>query len=393
MRHLLIFLLFVSFFAFPAGQTRAQDDAALYSITDVPADVTADSAAHARDQAIAQAQRLAFNQLLDRLGASVTVAKKLSDDDIAALVKSFEVQNERTSAVRYIGSFTVQFRPGAVRTYLANHNATYSEAKSSKPMLVLPVLNSGGKTILWEDKTKWHTVWENNAAVSGLVPIIVPTGSLEDIAIISTVEATEGKNSAIKAIIDKYQALGAVVTIMTADLDKPGSGFKIDIASYDADGNATDASAITLPAATTKSGIDDALAQAVQQVRRKMEKEWQKESQAPSSVQVMDDAVPGAPTSKPDPALSKEPATYLPVTVAINSLPEWAQIRRKLDSIPLVAHIEVISLQRGTANIEIQFHGSLDALQFALNQQNLFLKQDALNQVWTIRPMQINGGY
>ena len=37
-------------------------DGTLYQVTDVPADITSDSAAHARDQAIAEAQRSAPEQ-------------------------------------------------------------------------------------------------------------------------------------------------------------------------------------------------------------------------------------------------------------------------------------------------------------------------------------------
>ena len=85
-----------------------------YTVTDVKIDVTADSAAHARDQALMQAERKAYEQLCARLEAD-SDAKKLSDDDIAGLVASFEVQNERLSAVRYIGIFTIHFNPSAVQ--------------------------------------------------------------------------------------------------------------------------------------------------------------------------------------------------------------------------------------------------------------------------------------
>ncbi len=97
------------------GETSSPAPAANpYTVTDVKIDVTADSAAHARDQALTQAQRKAYEQLCARLEADGD-AKKLSDDDIASLVQSFEVQNERLSAVRYIGIYTIHFNPSAVQ--------------------------------------------------------------------------------------------------------------------------------------------------------------------------------------------------------------------------------------------------------------------------------------
>jgi hypothetical protein len=89
-----------------------------YTVTDVAADVTADSAAHARDQALTQAEHTALTQICDRFGAPQAKAARLDDNALAALVQSFEVQSERVSAVRYIGAYTIHFRPTALRRAL-----------------------------------------------------------------------------------------------------------------------------------------------------------------------------------------------------------------------------------------------------------------------------------
>src|SRR6202012_495963 len=122
MRQPFLFIVLLSLLCAPA-LAQTSEDSVLYSVSDVPVDITADSAAHARDQAIAEAQRSAFEQLLGRLGSDTSLASKLTDNDIATLVQNFEVQNERTSSVRYIGIFTVQFRPAATRDWLAKNGA------------------------------------------------------------------------------------------------------------------------------------------------------------------------------------------------------------------------------------------------------------------------------
>src|SRR5258707_407858 len=115
MRYLLVVFLVFGLISSPVWAQA--EDASLYNITDVASDVTADSAVHARDQAIAEAQRSVLDMLLERLNAEKSVATKLSSDDIATLVQSFEVQNEKRSSVRYIGTFSVQFKPNAVRNF------------------------------------------------------------------------------------------------------------------------------------------------------------------------------------------------------------------------------------------------------------------------------------
>src|ERR1700722_13356422 len=62
------------FFNLPAhAQTT---DTMVYTVTDIAVDVTADSAAHARDQAVGEAQRAGFNQLLERLGVDPALGAK-----------------------------------------------------------------------------------------------------------------------------------------------------------------------------------------------------------------------------------------------------------------------------------------------------------------------------
>ena len=90
------------------------------TVADVAVDVTADNAAHARDQALMQAEHNAYAQLCARVGAPENAAK-LSDDAVAALVRSFDVQSEKVSAVRYIGVFTIRFKPAAIQKKLGKY--------------------------------------------------------------------------------------------------------------------------------------------------------------------------------------------------------------------------------------------------------------------------------
>ncbi len=347
------FFLVAALLTFAVIPCDAQsDEAAIYQVTDVAVDITADSAAHARDQAIASAQRLAFEQLLGRLGAEGVLAARLDDDSLAALVQSFEVQNERRSSVRYLGTFTVQFRPVATHDWLTKSGATLTEVRS-KPMVVLPVFANNGHPILWEDRTKWRTVWDN-AHGGGLVPIIVPNGGLDDIAVMSADEAVKGNSGAIKALAEKYQAGGIVVATLDGNFDTPGAAFKITVAPYDAEGQAGDPVYLNLQPATDKAGIDTALVQAVSQVRTVMESDWR---------QSVAKTVPTA-------------TGQLAVTVPIATLDEWTLIKHKLDGVHSVDHVKLVTLARGATSIELDFHGGTEQLQDDLTSQNLALTQD-----------------
>ena len=69
---------------------KAQESGDIYTVRDVEVDVTADSSAAARDRAITEAQRKAFNTLYGRLSPDAGAkAPPLSDIEVARLVQDF----------------------------------------------------------------------------------------------------------------------------------------------------------------------------------------------------------------------------------------------------------------------------------------------------------------
>ena len=143
--------------AMQSGASLAEDQSASFSAT-VKVDATADSVAAARELARIDGQRRALGLVVDRLSGSSDNAKlaKLDDKAITDMVESFEVANERMSAVRYIADYTFHFRSSKLRRLVrvaetppaegggrpavpeASSRPTVPEV-SGKPMVVLPV--------------------------------------------------------------------------------------------------------------------------------------------------------------------------------------------------------------------------------------------------------------
>ncbi len=72
-----------------------------------------------------------------------------------------------------------------------------------------------------------HGLGKRVANSGGLVPVVVQAqGGLDDIAVVSTEEAVSGKPDAIKNIVEKYQAGGALVAILNGDPSKAGHGIE-----------------------------------------------------------------------------------------------------------------------------------------------------------------------
>src|SRR5437868_6206070 len=129
LRNLWYALLLAGMLAMPAAGAPAQDADEAYSAT-VKVDATADNAAAAREAARVDGQRRALTAVIERLSGSSETGKppKLDDKTITDMVASFEVANERMSAVRYVADYTFHFRPSKVRRLVRVESAPAENA-------------------------------------------------------------------------------------------------------------------------------------------------------------------------------------------------------------------------------------------------------------------------
>ncbi|MBX6324354.1 MAG: hypothetical protein IRY94_21285, partial [Rhodospirillaceae bacterium] len=93
----------------------------------IAVDVTAESAQAARDKALVEGQRKAFDQLMQRIVQPQDLGRvpQVSDAQIADMVLDFEIASEQTSTVRYIGRLNYRFDGDRVRALLSSYNIAY----------------------------------------------------------------------------------------------------------------------------------------------------------------------------------------------------------------------------------------------------------------------------
>ena len=186
--------------ALPSAASFAQERSERFSAT-VKVDATADTVNAARDLARIDGQRRALGVVIDRLSGSSDNAKlpKLDDKTITDMVESFEVANERMSAVRYLADYTFHFRPSKVRRLVrvpdsppAEGGAQPTVAESSgKPMVVLPVYKDAARSVLWDDPNAWRDAWAQRPGDSGAVHLTVPLGDASDLTMIDANRAEQ----------------------------------------------------------------------------------------------------------------------------------------------------------------------------------------------------------
>jgi hypothetical protein len=370
-------LLLLGAVAMRAGPAPAQESDEAYSAT-VKVDATADSAPAAREMARIDGQRRALAAVIERLsgGASETAKPpKLDDKAITDMVASFEVANEHMSAVRYVADYTFHFRPSKVRRLVRVAETPPAESGSKSPsdknpgdnsgksptegaskpsvesgnrtVVVLPVYQDGSNLVLWDDPNAWRTAWSQRPAESAPGRLVLPLGDAGDLAAIDAEKAGSGKSEALTAIAQRNRGSEAVVALATSRRqgDKL-AGLDVSVKRYRS-GHLVDTEATSFEAAPGESEVD-LLKRAAESTAADIES--------------------GAKRN----AHSDQPAT-LAVTVPITSLGEWVQLRDRLASVSIIRKIDLLSLSRQEARIEVKYVGSQDQLKSSLAEVNLDL--------------------
>jgi len=330
-----------------SGPGRAQD-ADPFTAT-VAVDATANTAAQAREMARTDGQRRALAAVAERVSGGSTRAKlpKLDDKAITDLVLSFEVANERMSAVRYAGDYTFHFRPEEIRRILGNpgsgnpvpgNPAAAVSAEPSKPMVLIPVYQSAGPARLWEDANPWRQAWEQQPTGTGAVRLLVPLGDAGDIAALDADKARAGDGGALAAIARRNGTDEALVAFAQTrgPPDRP-AGLDVTVKRYRAD-RLVDSHAEPLTANPGESE-SELLRRAAAAIVSDIASAWKNEA-----------------------AVHYDQEGSLTAILPITDLDDWVRARERLVKVPVIRKVALMALSRQEATIEIGYGGSIDQL-------------------------------
>lgn len=327
--------------AAPLGaQTPVSDP---FTVSDVRVDATAETGVEARGRAVAAGQRAAFDRLIERIVPESERGQipQLTDPELSRLIVGYEVQEERTSGVRYLATLSFTFAEDQVKALLRNTGASFA-AGPQAPVLVVPIFETGGRRVLWEEPNPWRQAWYG-APMGGLVPTAVPFGDIADIRDLSTGQALAGDKDALMRLAGRYGADGAVVVSLSP---RPGGEAQITLRRVGPDGlGATLVETVALGEGVLEV---DRLKPAVLRTIRLLEEEWRQDNLVQPGIE-----------------------TRLAVIVPIDGMERWIDIRRTLDDAAVVARYEVLQLTRTMAAVDLYVNGSLETAEASLARRNL----------------------
>lgn len=336
----------------------AQQAEGIYTVRDVPVDVTADTAADARELARVSGQAEALGTLLRRLTRRQDWARLPPIDPATAefVVQDFEVLGERTSAVRYLANLTFRFKPQEVRNLLRRSGVPFAETVS-KPVLVLPVLRRVGTQVLWDDPNPWREAWANIPQRTGLVPIRIPLGDLEDIGDISAEQAANGDATRLAAIAERYGAGDALVALASFGFAPANNLPKLDIAVSRVGATVQSPILLTVVGAA-REDVDALMSRAVVAAAEAVENAWIETNLLRFGQQQL-----------------------LTAAVKLDELGDWVTVRARLANIAVISGSRLLSLTKDAAEVELTFIGDEGQLADALAQADLTLEAPTLTSL------------
>ena len=327
----------------------------VFEVQGVAVDVTAETAAVARERALAEGEKLAFRRLLERLTLRADYRRlpKPSPREISIYVKDFSVADEKTSAVRYLARLSYRFHAGPIRRLLTDRDLPFAETPS-KPVLVLPVYQAAGALLLWDDPNPWREAWKAAPPLDGLVPLALPLGDLADIAAIGAEQAVKGDARRLNAVAARYGAADAIVAHGTlgigARLGRPE--LEVFVTRY---GTALQEQTFVKSfSAAEGEGIDDLLRRAAVELARRVEDNWKKDN-----------------------LLEFETSAVAAAKVPIRRLEDWLEVRKRLSGIAVLDRVDMILISLDEVRVNLHYFGSSEQLVVALEQADLVMSEES----------------
>ena len=334
-----------------ASQVAAEDDD-LFQVLGIHVDETDQTAAAARTKALATGERRAWEILVERLVDPAQRAKMTAIPQIGDAVKDFWVTDEKTSAVRYIATLNYNFSPAAVKRLLTGRGARFSTTRS-KPMLIVPVFNAGAETQSAEAMAAaWREAWAGVARQKGLLPMRI-AATPADIGFVGLGPAAAVDRGRLAELARRYEADDVLVSVATiTGTDASGRLLKISSTRYPSAGAAQVLPDKSYPL-TAPENDASALGVAATAVGQEVENTWRRGN-----------------------AVSLKPVTRTAVRVQTGTLQDWTEMRRRLLELPQAKSVEILSVGRDYATVQIAYPGGPDDLVAALARQRLAMRND-----------------
>ena len=196
------------------------DSTTTLEVTGIEVDVTAANAEAARLEGWRQAQQKGWRALwASSTGRPQSQAPNLSDSVLNGLVAGIIIDSEQIGPKRYIARLGVLFDRARTGPLLGG---VPGQVRNSAPMLVIPVMQTGGTHYSFEFRNEWQRAWARFRTGSSPVDYVRPTGTGIDPLLLNNAQTKRPGRGWWRMILDQYGAADVVVPEVHLKRTYPG---------------------------------------------------------------------------------------------------------------------------------------------------------------------------
>lgn len=179
-------------------------------ITGIAVETTGNSAQDARLNGWKLAQRKAW----EKAGGP-----QMTDGVIESMVSAVVVEREQIGPRRYIASLGVVFDRTRAGQYIGGKGPTRT---SSAPLLVIPVLRSGGTSQVYEVRGPWQAAWATFQSGTSPIDYVRPSGAGGDSLLITAGQPQRRSRAWWRNVLDQFGAADVIVPEARLERQWPG---------------------------------------------------------------------------------------------------------------------------------------------------------------------------
>ena len=181
------------------------------AVSGIEVNTTGRTAAEARAAGWRQAWQMAWAQ---------THGPALDSATIEGLVSSVVVESEEVGPHRYHARLKVEFDRTRAGQFVAGQNGAV--IRRSAPMLVIPVLYSGGVAQVFEVRGPWQRAWAEFGTGTSAIDYVRPSGAGGDSLVLTAGQAGRRSRLWWRTILDQYGAADVVMPMARLERQWPG---------------------------------------------------------------------------------------------------------------------------------------------------------------------------
>ena len=186
-----------------------------FEVSGVKVDVHGDNAIDARKKGWEEAQRLAWKMLYKRTQGGET--KGLPDATLNTIVSAIIVEQEQIGPKRYIATLGVMFDRARTGSILG-----VGGRRLRSPLLVLPIMWSGGSPQVFENRTEWQKAWARFNSGDSAIDYVRPYGSDSESLVLTAGQANRPNRRWWRNILDQFGAADVIIPIVRLTYQYPG---------------------------------------------------------------------------------------------------------------------------------------------------------------------------